>query len=119
MPIVLAAAGSAAVICLAPVAVDGDTLRCSNLGLVRLIGIDAPEMAGHCRPGRTCTPGDGVASAHALGRLIAGRNVACSIENRDRYGRILARCTAVGRDLSCAMVQGGWAVPRYRRIDCG
>jgi micrococcal nuclease len=32
-------------LCLAPVAVDGDTLRCGG-DLVRLIGIDAPEMPG-------------------------------------------------------------------------
>lgn len=28
-------------------AIDGDTLRCSEIGRVRLLGIDAPEMPGH------------------------------------------------------------------------
>lgn len=110
---------AAALVCSSPVAVDGDTLRCGNLGSVRLVGIDAPEMPGHCRPGRTCTQGDGFASKDALARLIAGRVVICRSVGRDGYGRLLARCSAGARDLSCAMVAGGRAVYRYSAIRCG
>jgi len=103
--------------CVAPVAVDGDTLRCRDWGLVRLLAIDAPELPGHCRPGRACTPGDGAAARRALGAMIAGRVVTCRFGGRDHYGRILARCSVDGLgDLSCAMVARGYAVVRYSRL---
>lgn len=43
--------------CVSPTVVDGDTLRCGSTR-IRLSSIDAPELPGHCRPGRECTPGD-------------------------------------------------------------
>ena len=102
--------------CAAPHAVDGDTLFCHGSGPVRLMAIDAPEMPGHCRRGRVCTPGDPFASKAALVRLIARGAVVCTTAGHDRYRRILARCTAAGVDLSCAMVAGGFAVERYSRL---
>lgn len=36
---------------------DGDTIRC-GAERIRLLGIDAPELPGHCRSGRACAPGD-------------------------------------------------------------
>jgi endonuclease YncB( thermonuclease family) len=110
-----------AFICLSPAAVDGDTLRCTNRAeLVRLNAIDAPELPGHCRRGRVCTEGDGLASKAALAALIAGRQVRCAARHRDTYGRLLARCSAEGAgDLSCAMVARGFAIERYARLRCG
>lgn len=108
----------AAFICSAPLAVDGDTLRCIGMGRVRLANIDAPELAGHCAQGRTCTPGDGNAATEALRSLLRGRSVSCQPVNRDRYGRIVANCQAGGTDLSCAMVDSGHAVERYGRLNC-
>ena len=102
--------------CAAPYAVDGDTLRCRGSAPVRLMAIDAPEMPGHCRRGRVCTSGDPFASRDALRRLIARGAVVCTTTGHDRYRRILARCTAAGVDLSCAMVAGGFAVERYSRL---
>lgn len=109
---------AAAFICASPVAVDGDTLRCAGQGLVRLLSIDAPEMPGHCRRGRRCTPGDPVASKAALAALVRAGQVTCTPEARDRYGRILARCRAAGVDFSCAMVRSGHAVVRYGALRC-
>ena len=43
---------------------DGDTLRCQDGTRIRLSGIDAPELDGHCQPGRACVPGDPLASRH-------------------------------------------------------
>lgn len=34
-------------------AIDGDTLRCSSIRL-RQLGIDAPELTGHCPAYRAC-----------------------------------------------------------------
>lgn len=106
-------------ICTAPYVIDGDTLACSNLPAhIRLLGIDAPELPGHCRAGRSCTPGDGYAAKAMLATLTARGSVECQPEGYDRYRRILARCTARRVDLSCAMVRSGQAVLRYSRIDC-
>lgn len=100
--------------CDIPRAIDGDTLACANLSAhVRLLAIDAPELAGHCRKGRTCTPGDGEASKRLLASLIARGKVECQGKRFDRYGRILARCTVGPIDLSCTMVASRAAVERY------
>lgn len=106
-------------LCLAAIAIDGDTLRCRDQGLVRLAAIDAPELPHHCRPGRNCARGDPYAARAALAGMLRPR-VECrtvdasprqaGFQGRDRYGRIVARCSASGRDLSEAMVRGGLAV---------
>lgn len=97
--------------------IDGDTFRCDGRR-IRLQGIDAPELAGHCRPGRRCTPGDGIASSESLSRLVAWKAVQCEPINVDRYGRTVARCTAAAKDLSCAQLEAGQAVRRYGWITC-
>ena len=97
---------------------DGDTIRCGQ-DRIRLAAIDAPELPGHCNPGRACTPGDPYASSANLDRLIGGRSVTLRVIDQDRYGRLVA-CVAVnGQDLSHAQVEGGFAVERYRPLsDC-
>lgn len=96
---------------------DGDTLRCGPLR-VRLASIDAPEMPGHCRRGRTCVDGDPFASKANLERLMGSGVVQCRQTDTDRYGRIVALCEVGGRDLSCAQVQGGHAIIRYGDLVC-
>ncbi|WHO40819.1 thermonuclease family protein [Sphingobium sp. AP49] len=90
-------------------AVDGDTLRCDEIGRVRLLGIDAPEMPGHCRKGRVCAPGDPVASKKALEKLAA-RGVTISPVTRDRYGRTVAQVYAGDKNLACEQLRAGRAV---------
>ena len=97
--------------------VDGDTIRCGSIR-VRLASIDAPELPSYCNPGRSCSPGDPYASTDNLSALVAGANVQCRKTDVDRYGRIVALCSANGRDLSCAQYQGGFAVERYGRLTC-
>ncbi len=109
--------------CLAARAVDGDTLRCANLpAAVRLLGIDAPEMPGHCRTGRRCVEGDPVASRSALAQIIASGTVTLEVIGRDRYGRNLALVwvraqlanpvTGTSRtvNLACSQISSGHAV---------
>ena len=100
-------------LCLAAVVVDGDTLRCANIadagGRVRIARIDAPERS---EPG-------GPAATAELARLIAGQRVSCTAidadpriagyQPRDRFGRIVARCSAGGTNLGAAMIAGGHA----------
>lgn len=100
--------------CLAAVAVDGDTLRCRNLeeqgGRVRIARIDTPERGA---------PGYEEAK-RALAVMIEGREVHCELvdadprargfQERDRFGRPVARCTAGGRELGEAQLAAGLAV---------
>ena len=96
---------------------DGDSLRCDGRR-IRLASIDAPEMPGHCRRGRTCTPGDPHASKTNLEQLTRRTNVQCRQTDVDHYQRIIAFCEADGVDLSCAQVGGGFAVVRYGELSC-
>lgn len=105
-------------VCSSPTILDGDTFDCGT-ERVRLHGIDAPELEGHCRPGRQCTPGDPYASTANLERLAGGTEVQCRKIDTDVYGRTVARCNASGVDLSCAQIEGGFAVRRYGSIWCG
>ena len=92
--------------------IDGDTLHCREPGQrgyerIRLIGIDAPEMPGHCRPGRACVQGDPWASKVALARLVEGRPVRLERHGQDAYGRTLAFAWAGSVSLSCAQILSG------------
>ncbi|WP_408591197.1 thermonuclease family protein [Novosphingobium sp.] len=111
-----------AFLCAMAVAIDGDTLRCRGLDRVRLARIDAPELPGHCRPGRRCAPGDPFAARAALQQLLAPPVRCTQVDalvdtgrapRRDRYGRIVARCVSGGRDLGKVMLARGLAV-RWR-----
>lgn len=89
------------------VAIDGDTLRCGG-ERIRLLGIDAPELPGHCRRGRQCMQGDPYASKAALAGKLKGK---ATIERRgrDRYGRTLARVRVNRVDLADAQIADGSA----------
>ena len=103
--------------CSEPRIVDGDTFYCGN-ARIRLAGIDAPEMPGHCATGRKCTAGDPHAARDYLSSITRSE-IRCVQQDSDKYGRTVARCTnANGQDLSCAMVESGQAVRRYNRISC-
>lgn len=92
-------------------AVDGDTLRCGR-ERVRLLGIDAPEMPGHCRGNRRCVPGNPLASRANLERATAGPLTIDRIGS-DRYGRTLGLVRGPRGDLSCWQLRSRQA--RYRR----
>lgn len=106
-PLLLAAASpSPALSC---TVTDGDTIRC-GAERVRLIGIDAPELPGHCRHNRQCAAGDAAASTAALAQLVHGKPVVLERHGTDHYGRTLA-FARVGRvDLSCAQLRAGRAI---------
>lgn len=89
-------------------AIDGDTIRCSELGRVRLLGVDAPELHS-CPKRRTCAPGDGPASKAALAKLIA-RGVTISPVTKDRYGRTVAQAYAGDRNVACELIKQRQAI---------
>ena len=106
--------------CINPTHHDGDAIHCAGADRSdRMFGIDAPEMPGACRAGRQCTPGDPFAARDHLAALTAGRSVTCEQVDTDHFGRRVVRCAADGKDLSCGMVAGGFAVERYGRLNCG
>ncbi len=92
------------------IAVDGDTLRCGQ-ERIRLIGIDAPELPGHCQEGRSCAPGDPIASLAALTAASQG-TAEIDRQGSDHYERTLARVRVNGVDLSCAQITSGHAIYR-------
>lgn len=79
--------------------VDGDTFE-NETERVRLFGIDAPES----------NQTGGAQAAEALRRLIGKIDPKCVEVDRDRYGRMVARCSVGGVDLSLSMVRAGYAV---------
>lgn len=116
-PAAQATTGDARAIACRPTVVDGDTLRCGGTR-IRLQGIDAPEMPGHCRPGRDCAPGDPYASSDNLRQLVSGGGMSCRQTDTDRYGRVVALCEVGGVDLSCEQVRSGHAIRRYAPLRC-
>lgn len=87
-------------------AIDGDTLVCDGGLRLRLNGIDAPELPGHCRAGRRCEPGDPFASQATLQNAIGSGELRYRALRVDYYGRTVAEVTTVdGLDLSCVQLQ--------------
>ena len=88
--------------------IDGDTIEVHGQR-IRLHGIDAPESRQLCRlDGKPWQCGKD--AANALADKIARRPVTCEDLGRDRYKRIIARCTVAGEDLGQWMVQLGLAL---------
>ena len=88
--------------------IDGNTIE-KHGQRIRLHGIDAPESHQLCRLGGKSWQ-CGKDSANALAKKIAHRPVNCEELERDRYGRIIARCAVVGEDMRSWMVANGWAL---------
>lgn len=81
---------------------DGDSIdvrRADRTERIRLHGIDAPEKT---------QPYSNVARARTE-ELAHGRVVRVDVEDRDRYGRIVARVFVDGEDLSLILVREGLA----------
>ncbi len=93
------------------VSIDGDTLRAGNGAEYRLYGIDAPELKQTCEEANGKTWLCGRAAKTKLTKLMKGGNVTCEEKTKDRYGRVIAVCSAAGvLDLGEAMVLDGYAV---------
>lgn len=88
---------------------DGDTLKLRDRRVVRLAGIDAPELGrGQTRPQYYARE-----AKAELERLAKGRQVsllAAGVNDHDRHGRLVAEvCLADGRSLNEHMVASGAA----------
>jgi endonuclease YncB( thermonuclease family) len=93
--------------------IDGDTIVVAE-EIVRLHGIDAPELdqtfwwRGRCI---SC----GTMALAALEALTAGVSLRCEVVERDRHGRLVAKCfSPSGIDIGRRLVSAGWALA-YRQ----
>lgn len=93
------------------VSVDGDSLRAANGAEYRLFGIDAPELHQTCSEANGTSWLCGRAAKAKLTTLLKGGNVNCAARATDRFGRVVAVCSAEGvPDLGEAMVRDGYAI---------
>ena len=94
--------------------VDGDTIKIGET-TYRLHGIDAPEAGQRCNTSGTGEWSCGREAIGALEELVLGRAVTCDHRGTDDYDRVIAVCTADGRDVNAAMVDSGmaWAFRRF------
>lgn len=85
---------------------DGDTVSVmigGKIERVRLVGIDAPELAQR--------PWGPRAKTHLRGLLSGEASVTTDVEPRDKYGRLLAYIwTSDGKLVNLEMVRDGYAV---------
>lgn len=93
-------------------ATDGDTLNCAG-ERIRLLGIDSPEMPGHCAYGRDCVIGDPYAAQASLQSAVQFQ-YGLTIERvgTDRYGRTLGMVYVGNQSLSCHQLAAGQAIYR-------
>ncbi|WP_235604633.1 thermonuclease family protein [Sulfitobacter sp. EhC04] len=93
--------------------VDGDTLDVGGTR-IRIFGIDAPERDQPCTTlsGQNWGCGDWV--TRQVRDLYEGRAARCTPLDRDRYGRIVARCFVADEDVGQALVRAGLAYA-YRK----
>ncbi|WP_455478413.1 thermonuclease family protein [Bartonella sp. B10] len=92
--------------------IDGDSIVISSI-MIRLSGIDSPEIHQFCGTKKTRYP-CGLEAKKYLERLIAHQPVTCYWRKKDKYHRILATCrTKKINNINAAIVQNGWAVSYY------
>jgi len=95
--------------------IDGDTVTVSGIGVVRLLGVDAPEKTGGYR---AAEPFGDDATAF-LKKLIEGHVVRLEYDGarKDQYKRTLAYVFLEdGTFANEAIIRAGWAEV-YRRFD--
>jgi endonuclease YncB( thermonuclease family) len=93
------------------VSIDGDSIKAGNGDQYRLFGIDAPELTQTCKEANGKPWMCGRAAKVKLTTLMKSGNVNCETRDKDRYGRIVAVCSAEGvPDLGEAMVRQGYAI---------
>lgn len=124
LPLVLLGGMAVAVLLLRPIepafsgrvlAVDGDTLRRGS-ERIRLLGVDAPELAQTCTRPNGETWACGEAARGILAGLVRNAEVTCRPEGRDRYQRILAKCKSGDIDLGGYLVQKGMALGEFEYL---
>ena len=95
--------------------IDGDTMTVSGVGVVRLIGVDAPEKTGSYRQSEPF----GDAATRCLKSLVEGQIVRLEYDGprKDKFNRTLAYVVLPdGRTANEEVIRAGFA-ETYRRFD--
>ena len=89
-------------------AVEGDLISV-NGALIRLYGIDAPELGQICytRTGRAYDCG--AAARAMLDRVIGANQVTCTVYSQLTTEEQVGRCFIGRTDVASVLVRGGWA----------
>ena len=93
--------------------IDADTLDIRS-ERIRLVGVDAPESGQKCKDASGAFVRCGTVAANALDAWIARNPVTCISEGKDRYQRILGKCSVRGDSVQEWLVRNGYAVA-YRQ----
>ncbi|AQX19700.1 thermonuclease family protein [Bartonella sp. WD16.2] len=92
--------------------IDGDSIRIGDV-MIRLVGIDAPELRQFCGTEAERYP-CGIKAKEHLQKLIANQFVTCYWDKRDKYQRVLGTCgTEKIKNINAKMVRDGWAISYY------
>ncbi|MBA9082312.1 MULTISPECIES: thermonuclease family protein [Bartonella] len=94
------------------IVIDGDSIRIGDV-MIRLVGIDAPELRQFCGMEAERYP-CGIRAKEHLQKLIANRFVTCYWDKKDKYQRVLGTCrTEKVKNINAKMVRDGWAISYY------
>lgn len=88
--------------------IDGDTFEVAGTK-VRLHAIDAPESDQMCETEQGVDWTCGGWITKAVHDRYSGQIAGCEALDTDRYGRTVARCTALGEDVGAWLVREGMA----------
>ncbi|MEO5805260.1 thermonuclease family protein [Devosia sp.] len=87
---------------------DGDSFH-YGADRIRLLGIDAPELAQSCKRADGAVWPCGRVARDRLAALLSAK-ITCAQDGQDRFGRYLATCQSANRDIGAIMVSEGLAV---------
>lgn len=103
-------------------ALEGDLVSV-NGSVVRLWGIDAPEVGQTCETLRHKSYDCFTISKNALANIIGKNQITCYIRGSDVKGQQVGTCAVQELDLAALMVRAGWALsfhslsPQYARLE--
>ncbi len=89
--------------------IDADTLDIHS-ERIRLVGVDAPESGQKCKDANGVFVRCGSEAANALDAWINRNPVSCVSEGKDRYQRVLGKCSVRGQSIQDWLVRNGHAV---------
>ena len=95
---------------------DADTIEIGDVR-IRLDAIDAPETAQTCPGGPPALLPCGRVAADDLRAWLGDAEVRCQPTGKDRYGRILARCSRGNDDVQAWLVSSGRAMAYHQFSD--
>lgn len=95
--------------------IDGDTITVSGVGVVRLLGVDAPEKSGGYRDAEPF----GDAATAFMKKLLEGRDVKLEYDGpkKDQYNRTLAYVVLPDQRVANIEIIRAGLAETYRRFD--